>query len=172
MRCDNCGRMIQNEEANFCEYCGSSFREQRQAPNHIASKEQENQRDNRIQYTNTNMYGSVPNQGLAPAAEGQEKPGSFLSWLGLYGLLFVPFVGWILFLIIVFLWAFGNNTTVSKKNWARATLVFIGVLAVIFIIFMAVMLISYAPMYQEIYGMIENGTFNNSSYMDLLKKYY
>ena len=172
MKCENCGRNIPNEEANFCEYCGSSFREQRQAPNHISPKEQENQRDNRMQYANMNMYGSAPSQVIAPTTVGQEKPGSFLSWLGLYGLLFIPFVGWILFLIIVFLWAFGNNTTVSKKNWARATLVFIGVLVVIFIVLTAIMLVSYAPMYQEMYKMIENGTFNNSSYMDLLKKYY
>lgn len=176
MRCDNCGRMIQNEEANFCEYCGSSFREQRQAPFHIAPNEQEFQRDNRMLYPNMSSVAPnqtpTPNQNFTPSVEGQEKRDSFLGWLGIYGLLFIPFAGWLIFIIIVFLWAFGGNASVTKKNWARATLVFVGVLVVLFIIFTVIMLFTYGPMYQEMYRMIENGTFDNNSYLELIEKYY
>lgn len=169
MKCDNCGRMIKNEEANFCEYCGYSFREHRQAPFHISPREQEVYRDIRME--NPNMTTGFPGQTMAPSVN-QDKPGSFLSWLGLYGLLLIPFVGWLAFIIIVSLWAFGSNTPTNKKNWARATLVFVGVLIIIFLVMMVVMMISYAPMYQEIYQMINDGTFDYNSYMDLINKYY
>ena len=98
MICHTCGRVIKNEEANFCEYCGASFRGE-----------------------NAFDINSSP---VAPVTETvkvnpKDKPVSFLNWFGSQLLMFVPYVG----LIMLFIWAFGNNTPVSKKNWARAMLV-------------------------------------------------
>ncbi|HPU63453.1 MAG TPA: hypothetical protein PK304_04805 [Mobilitalea sp.] len=98
MICHTCGRVIKNEEANFCEYCGASFRGE-------------------------NAF-DIKSSPVAPVSEPviaspKEKPVSFLNWLGSQLLILVPYVG----LVMLFIWAFGHNTPVSKKNWARAMLV-------------------------------------------------
>lgn len=118
MICNTCARYTKNEEANFCENCGNSFREHAQM-----------------------AYNMEPQRQVEPEKENSDKPITFLNWLGTYGLLFIPFVSW----VMIFVWAFGNKTSPSKKNWARATLIFMGVLIII------MMLLSLSnPMLNEI----------------------
>jgi hypothetical protein len=148
MKCENCGRQIQNEEANFCEYCGSSFREQRQGSFHMPPRNQE------LPNMNGPMNNTPPMQGFnmpgAPfAPQPMERPTSFFSWLGTYGLLFIPIAGWLAFIILLFIWSFSDSTPVSKKNWARATLIFAGILIVAFVVYM--IFIMSTPMYQQMY---------------------
>lgn len=151
MECNVCGKYIENENANFCENCGNSFREN--------FKEQSYQ-------NNTNPYGNQSNNNpYAYEQKGynksgyqqndkREQPVSFKSWLFTLSLpillLFIPIpmVGPIAYIVILFVWAFGNNTNPNKKNWARANLVVslvVFVLSVIFAVF--------------IFTAIVNGTF-------------
>lgn len=45
----------------------------------------------------------------------------------------IPVVGWVL----LFVWAFGNNTEKSKSNWAKAMLIWAGIMAAFyFMLFM------------------------------------
>jgi amino acid transporter len=108
-----------NEEANFCEYCGSSFRE--------------------------NIYpapapGPVYQAPLVSAPENNEKPVSFLNWLGSYAIMFIPFIGIIAFPVMLLIWAFGKNAPESKKNWAKATLIFLVVSIIIYMLLVFVLL--------------------------------
>ncbi len=154
MICNTCGRQTQNETANFCEYCGASFREQ-------------GQREPNFGLGSNPGFGSNPGSGQPPYNRGMmpgsmnspmggsfaqptqqsdtEKPISFLNWLGSYALLMVPFVN----IIMLFIWAFSYNTPASKKNWARVTLIAGVVLFLLFMVYMGY--IMSTPVYQQMF---------------------
>lgn len=141
MVCSNCGRITQNEEANFCEYCGSTFREH-------------------IQVAASPVLTRPAPQIIQ---ENSGKPVTFLNWLGTYGVLFIPGVGVIAFLAMLLIWAFGKNVTDSKKNWARATLIFVVVSFIYLIIFMVIFMRD--PLFQDfINGNIDMNEFLSSYY--------
>ncbi len=146
MVCNTCGRHTQNETANFCEYCGASFREQAQ------------REAGSVFGQPINNTGWMPGPGNNPMGafarpmqqntSTTEKPITFLEWLGSYLLLIVPFVN----IIMLFIWAFSYNTPVTKRNWARVTLI---AMAILFVLFIAYMLyIMSTPLFQEMYQMM------------------
>jgi hypothetical protein len=157
MICYNCGRQIQNETANFCEYCGASFREQAQAARPEAG--QPFYRIPDIQQDNFQMRDQ--SQMMVGQAGMQEKPIGFMSWLGTYAilgaLLFIPYFGWIGFVALLLFWAFSNKTPATKKNWARVTLIFVGIV----MIFLIIALVAFSSLYYE---QIMNGSFDFNSY--------
>ncbi len=160
MICKTCGRQIQNESANFCEYCGASFREQTQA-----ARPEEGQPF----YSRPMMQPGAAPVNMANPMEGighpgsAERPISFLSWLGTYSLLgallFIPYLGWIGIIAMLLFWAFSNKTPATKKNWARVTLIFVGII----MIFVVVIFAAFFSMY---YPQIANGTFDFNSYYE------
>ena len=163
MMCNNCGRQPQNESANFCEYCGASFREQSQAArpdtgrpfNSIPGMQQE-----AIPLNHQNIVPGVPS-GM------QERPISFMSWLGTYAILgalfFIPYFGWIGSIALLLFWAFSNKTPATKKNWARVSLIFVGIMLIIVVI----MLFAFMSLYSQ---QIIDGTFDmNNYYNDIIK---
>jgi hypothetical protein len=113
------------------------------------------------------MGGPANGQMNRPIYMGQEntdKPISFLNWLGTYALLLIPYAGWLAFITLLFVWAFSKNTPVSKKNWARANLIFTAVTIIIIVVYLIILLNS--SMFQNIL----NGTFDyNSYYNDLFQ---
>jgi hypothetical protein len=169
MKCNVCGRQTMNEEANFCEYCGSSFREhmQQQPMNQMPPYNQGNL------YNQENPYNAGPMPNVMPGVSPQsnpdlvqpERPTSFLDWLGTYGIMLIPCVGWLVFIVMLFIWGFGNKASTSKKNWARATLIFAGVLLVLVIAYLAMIM----PLYMDIYQQMMNGTFDMNSYYNSIK---
>lgn len=100
MKCKNCGREPNNNEANFCDYCGDAFREV-----NIHIEKEENTKE------------------IVELESG--KPISVFNWLGSMSLSLIPLVGPLVYIGMLFVWAFGKNTLTSKKNWARAMLLFI-----------------------------------------------
>jgi len=73
------------------------------------------------------------------------KPVSVGDWMITYLLMCIPLVN----IILLFVWAFGSNTPQSKANWAKASLLWI-LLAIIFyiIVFLGFALIAgavYSP---------------------------
>jgi heme/copper-type cytochrome/quinol oxidase subunit 2 len=60
-----------------------------------------------------------------------EKPTSVLNWMMTQLLTAIPVIG----LIMLFVWAFGGGAEISKRNWARATLLW----AVISIVLLALL---------------------------------
>lgn len=161
MKCNTCGRLSQNEEANFCDYCGASFREQAHLQTKTTPQEPV--------FGGPAMTRTMPLQ--MPGAMGKvsepvniEKPVSFMNWLATYSLLFVPFFGWIAFIILLCIWAFDGRTPASKKTWARATLIVAGIVIILVIGYLIILFSS--PMFQQMI----NGTFDyNNYYSNLLK---
>ncbi len=146
MICNTCGRQTQNETANFCEYCGASFREQTQGT--------QNPGFGQPPYNRSMMQGPMNNPMNnpmgAPYAQpmqqsGADKPVSFLNWLGSYALLMVPFLN----IIMLFIWAFSYNTPVSKRNWARVTLIVGAIVFLLFILYTGYLMST--PIYQQMY---------------------
>lgn len=119
MICNACGRNSMNESANYCDYCGTSLKDSgsykiNQEEHYIKSKE--NQKE---------------------AKTEDEKPISFGNWIGTMLLPFIPIFGGLAYIVMLFVWAFGNETSKSKKNWARATLIVTIISIVILIFFIA-----------------------------------
>jgi hypothetical protein len=133
MECQVCGRNNQGN-ANFCENCGNSLR----------TDNYENQGGD--YYQQPYYSQEMNNQGVNPTEE-KETPISFKSWLGTLLLPLIPFVGGLIYIVMLFVWAFDNNTPQSKKNWARASLLvsLIGfVLVMIFFAFIVAAIINGA----------------------------
>ncbi len=115
MVCKACGRSSANENANYCEYCGTSFRE------NIPIRQED--------------YSIGREQSTETESVGNEKPISFGNWMGTMLLPFIPIVGIFIYIVMMFVWAFGSDTPKSKKNWARASLI-VSVIAIILFVFM------------------------------------
>lgn len=52
------------------------------------------------------------------------------EWIITYLISAIPLVGF----IMLFIWAFSNNEKPSKENWAKATLIWIAIITVIYIL--------------------------------------
>lgn len=148
MICKVCGRNIANEEANFCEYCGASFRPG--TDNKITQDVLTNVTSNVYAQSNNGPQGN-PNEGAAKSVQQPfssvpymtnmnyskdakartskvpDKTMSFGDWMLSYVLLCIPYVG----MVLLFVWAFGAATPPTKKNWARAMLVIMMILVVL-----------------------------------------
>lgn len=108
MRCEVCGREAMNPEANYCDYCGTSFRE--------AGFQAEVKREQADPEKKTVATG-----GQVPT----------LWFLGVMCLPFVPMIGAFAYLGVLFYWGFSNNINDSRKSFGRATLIFTGVMVML-----------------------------------------
>ncbi len=157
MICYNCGRQVQNEKANFCEYCGASFREQAQATKPVEK--------NQVNPTSGIQQGAfTANDAMQMTASNivpKDNPIGFMSWLGTYAilgaLLMIPYLGWIGFIALLLFWAFNNKTPATKRNWARVTLIFVGIVMV----FLIIAVMTFMSLY---YNQIVDGTFDFNTY--------
>lgn len=146
MICKVCGRTIANEAANFCEYCGASFRpgmDNNIAEDITRNLSGENQEGNQYMsgYTQANSHQGQSSQGMESRVnpskgfigglfDSSDRPMTLGNWLIIYLLPFIPMVGTVLFLVVLFSWGFGTNVSSTKKNWARATMIFVLVLII------------------------------------------
>lgn len=134
MECKVCGRHTENEYANFCEYCGTSFRENYQ-PDYL---EKQNQYEN--------------NQDIK--MDNNDKSITFGNWMGSLLLPFIPVIGPFIYLIMLFVWSFGSEAPQSKKNWAKAQLIITLISIVIVVYFMGTTMSSImnSSDFQQIYN--------------------
>lgn len=60
-----------------------------------------------------------------PAAGTAEAEGSmsFVHWIVIMALPYIPIIGSIAYLALLLIWAFGHTASKTRKSWARATLV-------------------------------------------------
>ena len=72
-----------------------------------------------------------------PVNESQQyNPISVGEWIITTIILAIPIVGF----IMLFVWGFGSNTQPSKANWAKATLIMMGIGIVLSFLFLGTML--------------------------------
>ena len=62
----------------------------------------------------------------------QYTPMSIGDWIITSIILAIPIVGF----VMLFVWGFGGNTQPSKANWAKASLIMIGISVVITLLFL------------------------------------
>lgn len=99
MRCTICGREITNQEANYCDYCGTALRDA--------------------------GYREIqPERPTATADAPKAERVSTWLFLGVMGLMFVPLVGFLAHIGILLYWAFASNVMDSRKSFGRAILIY------------------------------------------------
>lgn len=140
MICNSCGRSASNDNANFCDYCGASLKEE----------------SSRVQHSDLNQ-----NRVMEERKVEEDKPISFLNWIGTMLLPFIPLVGPIVYLVMLLVWSFGSDSNPSKKNWARANLVVMIISFLILIVFFT----------STIMSLLNNGMDLNS-YMNEYNQFY
>lgn len=130
MICKVCGRQIANESANFCEYCGISLRENKnsfepdiQNIETVSYNKQEwGKNEDRNENLNTSNLGKFKLFGTNTGEK--EAPISFLQWLIMMVVVpIIPVVGPLIYLVMLFLIAFGKTQQKTLKNWARVMLI-------------------------------------------------
>lgn len=112
MNCPVCGRTTNNENANFCENCGTSFRNMDSTPDNYREKE--------------NTAATIKKQ--------EQKVIPFRTFLGVMLLPIIPMVGPFIYIAVLFFWSFGKQSSETQKNYARATLVFL-VISLFFMVY-------------------------------------
>lgn len=142
MVCKSCGRSTSNENANFCDYCGASYKEV------VFIQNEDKQKIEGL----VKEYNEV---------EEGDKPISFRNWVGTLLLPIIPIVGPIIYLVMMLVWAFGSDTNQSKKNWARASLI----VGCIFIVLFILLIVNS-------FTQLINSGFDMNSYMEQMSQYY
>ena len=110
--CKVCGRRNPLADANFCYYCGASLKGDA-VPAAVQPVERE------------------PEPVTAEDPTRVQKPFTVKHWLGLFRCLLVPLYGWIAFLVIALISAFGANATEERRSFAKAFLIFLVIATVV-----------------------------------------
>lgn len=112
MICKVCGRGIQNNEANFCEYCGTPVN-----GNFHAEIVGENRLTETIKEVQpTGIFDRMIN-------ELNKTPIKFRTWLIILLIPMIPTAGVFLYLAMLLYFSFGSRVQTTLKNWARVTIV-------------------------------------------------
>lgn len=110
--CKVCGRRNPLADANFCYYCGASLK-----GDAVPAAVQPVARE--------------PEPVTAEDPTRVQKPFTVKHWLGLFLCLLVPLYGWIAFLVIALISAFGANATEERRAFAKAFLIFLVIATVV-----------------------------------------
>ena len=167
MICRACGRIISNESANFCEYCGTSVDGR---DGSLASGGVDAQHDYRFgsagpygrEGTGGSSYNGGQRQQAYPDSGGltgvlsgtaglaeSEPSMSFVHWIVILLLPYIPLIGSFVYAVLQLVWAFGRTASTTRKNWARANL-----------LMMAIGLILMFTMFPSMMQMISEGDFS------------
>lgn len=161
MVCNSCGRNNENQNANFCEYCGASFRV---ADAHDTVPTYNYSYQSTTESTSEQKPPTMTTQAID--INENKKPVSYLNWLGTYFIMLIPIVGGIVFFIMLIIWSVGNNAPESKRNWARATLTFMIIMFILSLLLILMFVLMFRdPVFQDIFNSEMN------QYNDILKNF-
>ena len=140
--CVNCGAKLDsgvaNDNANQS-YNQSYDRNQPYQQPGYAQQTNYVQQPNYVQQTN---YAQQPNYTQKPVAPVQDEHMSVGAWVGVFCINLIPCVGSLVYIIMMFVWAFGNTPKKSLKNFAKAQLLIMAVLLVLSAIIAAIVVAS------------------------------
>ena len=88
---------------------------------------------NNQQYNNNQPYGA-PQQYQAPQQPVEDEHVSIAHWIGLFCLNLIPCVGGLVYIIMMFVYAFGSTPKKSLKNFARAQLILLAIVVALCIV--------------------------------------
>ncbi len=119
-KCFNCNKEFDNG-IDFCPSCGS-----------------------RLSENDATVVANEPAPAVAPAPQPavnqvNNEPVSIGEWMVML-VQFIPCVGWLVWLIVLLVWAFGDNVKQSKKTFAKANLIVMLAVLILVILFYAVII--------------------------------
>ena len=91
------------------------------------------------------------------AAANEDEHVSVGQWIGYFLLNFIPCVGPIIYLVMLFKWGFGDTPKKSLKSFAKAQLI----LMLISVILSIVVMVIFGSV---LFGLIRDGVFDSSNY--------
>lgn len=107
-------------------------------------------------------YQQAPPAYQPPAAyyaQNKEEPISTGKWV-LYQLIpAIPFVGSIIYLVMLFVWSFGSEKNTTFRNWARSNLILMGI-SLGLIIVLVVLVVVFASVFAT-----SGGSMTSSDYV-------
>lgn len=136
MNCKVCGRNIEREGANFCDYCGTSFRAEAEP----------------VEIQKRTVDQAIVRNGSEGANGAVEKEISFKNWLGTLMLPLIPIAGSVIYIVMMFVWAFSSSAPKSKRNWARANLIVTAISFILLIYLVVNMLSGGIPDYSNMFS--------------------
>lgn len=154
MYCSNCKKTLP-DNATFCDTCGGRLESDKSPDveplqNSVSSSPNSGYQANLGYHANpsTSSYNPSYNNpppvySAQPVVNNQMTTG---KWLGVFLINIIPLIGQIIFLILLFVWAFGSCKYPSLKSYAKATLILILIGIIISIVFGAVL----APMMSDL----------------------
>lgn len=136
MRCMVCGREAMNQEANFCDYCGSPFHrngeEGWRAPSDQGVSHPGAASEAEYTAFGTAEYREPGYEAQKAGNVPQGRPVSVWMFFGVMCLQFVPVIGLFAYIAVLLFWGFSSQINDARKNWARAALIYTGIVFVVF----------------------------------------
>lgn len=123
MYCASCGAELAPNQQT-CPSCG--------AP--VSNRTDSQNNDYQQTPSNQNIYNTYNSQP-APA------PMSVGGWMGRSLIPLIPVVGWIIYIIMLFVWSGDRSRELSFRNWAKARLILLAIGVFISVLAMIIMII-------------------------------
>lgn len=141
--CESCGTVIP-DGVKFCPNCGKAA-DASAAPASAPAPQPQPQQYAAPNYQyapqpQPNYYQQAPAADTAPLRVGQ--------YIGMFLIFCIPLVN----IIMLFVWAFSSGTNLNKKNFARAYLIIVAVVIVLYLLLGSVILAALAKMGGGYYG--------------------
>ena len=145
MICNSCGANFP-DKSTFCTFCGA-----KSIPIPTSAQQYNQYPQNNIPQQNTyQSYNqqSIPNMMPLYTSIQDTTPISPWGYIG-YMLLFgIPIVG----IVMMFVFAFGSNTNVNLKNFARAYLLYMLIVVILYLIIFAIVFVTGASCSSAFFG--------------------
>ena len=129
MFCENCGEQMA-ENALTCPKCGAAARPARPAVEQPAYRPPVQQQNTPtvpippVQQYSQPVYAQPYFQApVMPPVNTANEHVSVGGWVGIFCINLIPVLGWLIYLILLFVWAFGDTKKKTLKNFAKATLI-------------------------------------------------
>ena len=167
MICSKCGSNCA-DDTKFCPICGNRFPAPGEAPaagfSTSADNVSQNPQSTQQNYNQGYGYQNNPNPGYNQYMNPGEitesnlpdslKPMSPWAYLGYYCLFtMIPCAG----IILAFVFAFGSNENVNRRNFARFYLILLGIGVVLSLLFMLFFGALFGSILNEVYHNLPNG---------------
>ncbi|HAL73726.1 MAG TPA: hypothetical protein DCM45_01380 [Clostridiales bacterium] len=147
MFCPNCGKS-NPDDSKFCENCGSNLLETAAPPPPVQPAPAFTPPPVQPAYAPPPQAQYYPPQN--GAVNEQTKPVGVGGYLGMFALNFIPFVGPLIFFIMLFVWAFGSKANMNKKNLSRALLLMMLILIVIYVAIFVVLMAVFPDLIEQL----------------------
>lgn len=142
--------------SSFCESCGSPLAGSEPYTENVSNFNSYNTAQ-QTAYNNSSYFpqNNMPyQQNMVNYPPNNYNPYeehvSAMEWIGIICLNIIPVIGSLVYIVLLFVWAFGNTRKRSLKTFAQAQLIIIGIAVVLLILSMAIAGISFDELASEL----------------------